>query len=70
MSYLSYAENDSNNTMKSLGPFYIYIYSHILVKGINIFLKKEKAKNKNMIGNDINISQRVKNKTYLSIEKN
>ena len=30
---------------------------------------KKKTKTENMVVNDINISQKMKNKTYLSIEK-
>ena len=41
-----------------------------LVKDIKIFLKKKKRKSKNMFENVTNISQKMKNKSLLSIEKN
>ena len=40
-----------------------------LVKNIKIFLKKKK-KSDNMAMNDTKISQKMKNKSLLSIEKN
>ena len=39
----------------------------MLVKDINIFLKKKKEKN--MVVNDRNIYQKIRNKSWLSIEK-
>ena len=41
-----------------------------LVKNIKIFLKKKKKKSDNMAMNDTKISQKMKNKSLLSIEKN
>ena len=41
-----------------------------IVKGIKSFLKKSKLKSDNMVTNDIKISQKMKNESYLSIEKN
>ena len=41
----------------------------MLVKGIKFLPKKKKTKNENMAVNDIRISQRMKNKGYMSIEK-
>ena len=40
------------------------------VKNIKIFLKKKKKKSDNMAMNDTKISQKMKNKSLLSIEKN
>ena len=40
-----------------------------LVKDIKVFLKKKKKKN-NMVVKDEKISQKIKNKSWLSIEKN
>ena len=40
------------------------------VKYIKIFLKKKKEKSKNMIVNVTKISQKMENKSLLSIEKN
>ena len=40
-----------------------------LVKHIKIFLKKKKKKSDNMVANVTKISQRMKNKSLLSIEK-
>ena len=33
-----------------------------LFKGIKIFLKKGKEKNKNMVANDVTVSEKMKNK--------
>ena len=41
-----------------------------LMKDIKIFLKKKKEKSNNMVVNVTNISQKMKNKSLLSIEKN
>ena len=41
-----------------------------LVKDIKIFLKKKKKKSYNMVMNVKQISQKIKNKIFLSIEKN
>ena len=41
-----------------------------LVKDIKIFLKKKKKKSYNMVMNVKKISQKIKNKIFLSIEKN
>ena len=41
-----------------------------LVKDIKIFLKKKKKYNNNMVVNNTKISQIMKNKSLLSIEKN
>ena len=41
-----------------------------LVKNIKIFLKKKKKKSSNMVVNVTKISQKMKNKSLLSIEKN
>ena len=41
-----------------------------LVKVMKIFLTKKKQKNDNMLANYIKISQKVKSKSWLSIEKN
>ena len=40
-----------------------------LVKDIKVFLKKKKKKSDNMVMNDTKISQKMKNKSLLSIEK-
>ena len=40
-----------------------------LVKDIKIFLKKKKKKSNNMVMNITKISQRMKNKSHLSIGK-
>ena len=40
-----------------------------LVKDIKIFLKNQKKKSNNMVVNDIKISQKIKNKSLLSVEK-
>ena len=40
-----------------------------IVKDIKIFIKIEKKKNNNMVVNVTKISQKMKNKTLLSIEK-
>ena len=40
-----------------------------LVKDIKIFLRKKKKKSNNMVVNVTKISQKMKNKTLLSIEK-
>ena len=40
-----------------------------LVKEINIFLKKKKKKSDNMLMKDTKISQKIKNKSHLGIEK-
>ena len=41
-----------------------------LVKDIEIFLMKKKKKSNNMVVNTTKISQKLKNKSLLSIEKN
>ena len=41
-----------------------------LMKNIKIFLKKKKKKSYNMVMNVKKISQKIKNKIFLSIEKN
>ena len=41
-----------------------------LVKDIKIFLKKKKKKSYNMVMNVKKVSQKIKNKIFLSIEKN
>ena len=41
-----------------------------LVKDIKIFLKKKKKKSYNMVMNVKKISQKIKNKIFLSVEKN
>ena len=41
-----------------------------LVKDTKIFLKKKKKKSYNMVMNVKKISQKIKNKIFLSIEKN
>ena len=41
-----------------------------LVKDIKTFLKKKKKKSNNMVVNVTKISQKMKNKSLLSIEKN
>ena len=41
-----------------------------LVKDIKIFLKKKKNKNNSMVVNVTKISQKMKNKILLSVEKN
>ena len=41
-----------------------------LMKDIKIFLKKKKKKSYNMVMNVKKISQKIKNKIFLSIEKN
>ena len=41
-----------------------------LMKDIKIFLKKKKRKSNNMVVNVTKISQKMKNKSLLSIEKN
>ena len=41
-----------------------------LVKDIEIFLKKKKKKSSNMVMNVTKIFQKIKNKSFLSIEKN
>ena len=40
------------------------------MKDIKIFLKKKKKKSNNMVMNVTKISQKMKNKSLLSIEKN
>ena len=40
-----------------------------LVKGIKISLKKKKTENENMVANNRKISQKLKSKNWLSIEK-
>ena len=40
------------------------------MKDIKIFLKKKKKNSNNMVMNVIKISQKVKNKSLLTIEKN
>ena len=40
-----------------------------LVKGIKIFLKKEKTKRENVVANDMKISQKIKSKNQSNIEK-
>ena len=40
------------------------------VKYIKIFLKKKKEKSKNMVVNVTKISQKMENKSLLSVEKN
>ena len=44
-------------------------YKKKLVKDIKIFLKKKKTKSDNMVVNVKKISQEMKNKSLLSIEK-
>ena len=41
-----------------------------LMKDIKVFLKKKKKENNNMVVKDTKISHKLKNKSYLSIEKN
>ena len=41
-----------------------------LLKDINIFLKKKKKKSNNMVVNVTKVSQKMKSKSLLSIEKN
>ena len=41
-----------------------------LMKDIKIFLKKKKKKSYNMVMNVKKISQKIKNKIFLSVEKN
>ena len=41
-----------------------------LVKDTKIFLKKKKKKSYNMVMNVKKISQKIKNKIFLSVEKN
>ena len=41
-----------------------------LMKDIKVFLKKKKIKSSIMVVNDTKISQKLKNKSLLSIEKN
>ena len=41
-----------------------------LVKDIKIFLKKKRKKGNNMAMDDTKIFQKMKNKSFLSIEKN
>ena len=45
-------------------------YKKRLVKDVKIFLKAEEKKNNNMMVNIIKISQKMKKKSWLSIEKN
>ena len=47
-----------------------FFYRKKLVKYINIFLHKKKKKNSNMVMNVTKISQNMKKKSFLSIEKN
>ena len=43
----------------------------MLVKDVKVFLKKRKEKkSNNMVVNDIKVSQKMKIKSFLSIEKN
>ena len=44
-------------------------YKKDLVRDIKIFLKKKKKKRDNMVVNDTKISQKMKNKILLSVEK-
>ena len=41
-----------------------------LLKSIKIVLKKKKTKNQNIVVSNIRIYQKMKNQSYLSIEKN
>ena len=41
-----------------------------LVKDIKVFLKKKKKESNNMVMSDTKIYQKMKNKCFLSIEKN
>ena len=41
----------------------------MLVNDIEIFLKKKKTNTENMVGNDIKIVLKMKNKGYLSLGK-
>ena len=45
-------------------------YKKELVKDIKVFLKKKKKKSDNIVMNVTKISQKMKNKSFLSIEKN
>ena len=45
-------------------------YKKELVKDIKIFLRKKKKKSGNIVVNNTNIYQKMKNKSLLSIEKN
>ena len=45
-------------------------YKKKLMRNINIFLKKKKEKSHNMVVNVTKISQKMQNKSQLSIEKN
>ena len=40
-----------------------------LMKDFKVFLKKKKKKSNNMVVNDTKIYQKIKNKSWLSIEK-
>ena len=42
----------------------------MLLKNIKVFLKKKKKKSDNMVVNDTKIYQKMKNKSWLSIEEN
>ena len=59
---------------KSLSAKYYHENKEILqkklVKDIKIFLKKKKKKSNKMVVNVTKISQKMKNKSLLSIEKN
>ena len=45
-------------------------YKRKLVKGIKLFLNKRQKKSNNMTMKDTKVSQKMKNKSWLSIEKN
>lgn len=45
------------------------IFLKSLVKDIKNYLEKEKVENEDMVGSDIRISQKLKSKDQLSIEK-
>ena len=45
-------------------------YKKKLVKDIKIFLKNKKKENNNMVEKVTKISQKIRNKSLLSIEKN
>ena len=54
---------DNNNTIKNK-------VLKKLVKGLKNFVKKRKTKSNNMVTSNIKMSQEMKNKGQLSIEKN
>ena len=67
--FLKYVNNSKNLSAK----YYLQNKERLqkkLVKDIKIFLKKKKKKSNNIVVNVMKISQKMENKSLLSIEKN